>query len=188
MHLHPKPIITPECTHYGIFRYFQIRLQLSHIIIEKKTNETQYWINILCSDMVARTLKSVASESKNGLGKSWPSFWIPFHGRFDRVTSIYFHTNSPQSKYPIKEPEFLSRNSGRSLIDRASFIKWEDYGTPRSKMRKVNIRILINGISYYINEFRRHFQDHIKLFHTNAKFCKSKLQTFPETSKVSLIM
>ena len=62
----------------------------------------------------------------------------------------------------IKKAEELSYNSSISLIGIASFSKWEDYGTPRSKLRKVNIRILINGLSDNISVFRRHFQDKIK--------------------------
>ena len=95
--------------------------------------------------MVTRTLKIVAAESKNSLGKSWSPVWIPFHDRVYGVTPISFHTNSPRYKDPIKEVEGLYWNSGRSILDRSSFIKWEDGGTPRSKPLKFNIRILIKN-------------------------------------------
>ena len=36
--------------------------------------------------------------------------------------------------------------------------------------------------------FRRHFQDHIKVFHPKAQVWKSNLQTFPEPSKVGFII
>ena len=48
--------------------------------------------------------------------------------------------------------------------------------------------ILINRLSDDINTFRRHSQDHIKSFHLKAQVWKSKLQTFPEPSKVGSIM
>ena len=104
-HLHPDPIIPPKCTNYGISRDLQIHLQLSHKITDEPPNETKDWINRLCSDMVARTLKSVASESKNNLGKSWSPVWIPFHYRVDGVTPIYFHTPPPGLSIRLKKPK-----------------------------------------------------------------------------------
>ena len=102
-HIRTEPIITPKCTLYRISIYCQIRLQLSQKFTDNLPNETQDWINRLCSEMVSKTLKSVAAESKNSLGKSWYPVWIPFHGWVDRVTPILLHTNSPRSKDPIKE-------------------------------------------------------------------------------------
>ena len=110
-----------------------------------------------------------SSSTKKNIGKSCSPVWIPFIDRVDGVTPIFFHTNSPRYKDPIKEAKGLSWNSSRFLLDKTIFRKQEDDGTPRSKPRKVNIIILINGLSDDINALIRHFQDHIKVFHPKEK-------------------
>ena len=67
---------------------------------------------------------------KNSQGKSWPPVRIPFHDGFDGVTPIYFNTTPPGSKDLVKESEGLPWDSGRYLLDRATFRKWSEYGTP----------------------------------------------------------
>ena len=36
----------------------------------------------------------------------------------------------PGSKYPVKKSECLPWDTGTALLDRASFSKWSEYGTP----------------------------------------------------------
>ena len=104
---------------------------------------------------------------------------------FITLQSWWSHTNLLPDPPPLvqvsdKKSEYLTWDSGRAFLYIAILRKWAEDRTPRAKPSKVNIRILINGISDNVNALRRHFQEHIKVFHPKAQVWKSNLQNFPE--------
>ena len=58
----------------------------------------------------------------------------------------------------------LSWNSGIALLDRASFIKWDNDGTSSAKPRNVNVQLHINGLGGEINTFRIIFKEIIQIY------------------------
>ena len=101
-----------------------------HKLAYDPPNKTQDWINRLCSDMVSRTLKIVMVESKTAKVNPGPLYI--FHFMTD-LTESHQSTSTqlpPGSKDLVKESEGLPWDSGRSLLDRATFRKWSEYGTP----------------------------------------------------------
>ena len=75
---------------------------------------------------------------KNSLGNSWDIIWIPYHDRVDGALPISFHKNTIRSRYPESKALGLSQNSGKILLDIASFRKLNGDGSPSAKNRNVN--------------------------------------------------
>ena len=95
--------------------------------------------------MIAETVSRMASTSNNSLGKSWEAVWIPYHDGVEGDPSIPFPTTTIRKKYPASVAIGLSWDNGRYILDRASFNKWENDGTPAAKKRNVNARFMFNG-------------------------------------------
>ena len=95
--------------------------------------------------MIAKTIERVVAKPSNSLGKPWDPVWVPHHDGVDSTSPIGLYKGGIRSKYPTKEALGLSCNSGRALLERASFSRWDDDGTPKEKLRNVNVQFLING-------------------------------------------
>ena len=57
----PHPTWT-QCTHYGFFWNLHICLNISFKIIDNVPMETQYWINILCQDVMTKTISRLVDK------------------------------------------------------------------------------------------------------------------------------
>ena len=92
--------------------------------------KNQDWINRLCSDMVSRTLKIVMVESKTAEVNTGSLYGFHFMTKLTESHQSTSTQDPPGSKDLVKESEVLPWDSGRSLLDRASFSKWSEDGTP----------------------------------------------------------
>ena len=103
--------------------------------------------------MITMTVSRVISTSSNGLRKPWGPVWVSYHDGVDGTDPIPLYKKGIRTKYPIKDALGPSWNSGRSLLDRASFIKWDTDITGTAKLQNINVRFLINGMTEEINKF-----------------------------------
>ena len=78
-------------------------------------------------------------------------------------------------KDPAKEATGLSWNSGRDLLDIASFSKCDNNFTVSSKPQNMNTQFLINGLTEYINAFCILFQEIIQTYNPRPKNGNKKL-------------
>ena len=133
-------------------------------------------------------ISRVVPTTKNGLGKAWDTVWIPYHDGVDGAKPISSQSKFPQYKDSNKESLGLSWKNGQSLLDRATFNKWEFDGTPQAKPHNMHIILLFNIPPKYTNYFRRYIQKALKDFKLKAQLWKSKLQKFPDPSQVGFII
>ena len=138
--------------------------------------------------MVAETIIKLEVSSKNSLGHSWNSVWIPYIEGINGAPTISFVTNTIRYKTTSHQPKGLSWTYGRALIDRSNFSKWDTDGTPTARNRNVNARFMFNGTTEDINNFRRRFQENLMAFLKKSQVRKSKLQSCIEPSKVGHAM
>ena len=78
-------------------------------------------------------------------------------------------------RYPTKEVTGLSRESGRELLNRTSFNKWNNDEIVASKPCNVNVLYLINVMAKDINVFHELFQELIQIYIPIAQVWKSKI-------------
>ena len=83
--------------------------------------------------MFTETVSRMSSSSKNSLGNSWETVWIPYHNGVDGTPTIPFTTNTIRSEDSASKAPGLSWNSRRALLDRASFIKQDEDGSLAAK-------------------------------------------------------
>ena len=105
-----------------------------------------------------KTIKRVIASSSNGLGKPWDPVWFPYYDAINGNSPIALYKVGIRSKYPAKESLGLSWNSGRDLLDRTIFSRWNNNATTRGKPINVTIQFLINGthkdIIFFVNIFK----------------------------------
>ena len=164
-----------QVTPYIFQRYRQLRFQISHKITEGFPTDTQDYISSFCYEIIAMTVSRVISTSSNGLGKSWDPVWVPYHYGFDGTYPIPLYKKGIRTKELTKDTLSLLWNSGRCLLDRASFGKWDNDGTGRAKPRNVNVQFLVNGLDEDINTFWILFQEIIQTYSSKAQVYKVKL-------------
>ena len=119
--------------------------------------DTQYWINVLCHNMIDNTLTKIVTTSKHIYGKAWYLVCIPYLIGVYIATPIPVTSTTIQSKEQAKEALLLSWNNDRYLLNRAIFSQWGDYMTPQAKI-DINSHFLFSSSSDGINVFRRRFQ------------------------------
>ena len=123
-------------------------------------------------------------SSKNSIGRSWEPVWIPYHDGFNNASPLSLSANPLTSRQDRIEGKCLSWTHGRSLIDRANFIKWDTDGTQSDRNHNVNSRFMFNRTEEDVNIFRRLFHENLTAFHNEAQVQKSKIKSCPETSRV----
>ena len=74
--------------------------------------------------MIAKTLNIISATSKDSMGKSWETVWIPYQIGVYGVPFISIYYNSIISKDPSKSALGILRSNGRAILDRAMFRKW----------------------------------------------------------------
>ena len=181
-------VTSPQIIAYGHDRDKQLRVQISHKVNHNPLKDTQGRIDFICLDMMDETIRKVAASSKNILGRSWETVWIPYHEGVNTPYPLSISTNYRTSRQDIPEVKFLSWTYGRYLPDRGNFIKWETDRHRSARIRNINARFMFNGTEKYINSFRQMFQENLKDFHNKSQFCRSKLQSFPYPSSVGHVI
>ena len=125
--------------------------------------------------MIGMAVARVISTSSNGRGKPWDTGWVPYHDVVDGTDPIHLYKKGIRTKDPTKDALGLLWDSGRALLYRASFIKWDNDGTGTDKPRNVNFYFLINGLAEDINTFQRLFQESIQTYSPKAQVWKAKI-------------
>ena len=118
----------------------------------------------------------MVSTFSSGMGKPWDPVCIPYHDGIYSTSPIPQENKGIRPIYLAKESMYLSWNSGRDLLGRSYFSKWDKNVTASAKTCNVNVRFLINRMSKDINEFRRLFQESIQIYIPKAQVRKSKIQ------------
>ena len=93
-----------------------------------------------------------------------------------------------RTKEPTKDILVLLWNSGRALLYRASFSKWDNDGTNTDKPYNVNVRFIINDLAEDIYTFERLLQEIFQNYSTKAQIWKVKLQSCPDPETFGFIM
>ena len=184
-----QPPPTPsKLIHYGHSQDQQIIIQITHRVMQNAPTYNQEWIDYLFHDMVSNTIIKLESSSKNILGHTWNSVWIPYIKVINVAPTISFATNTTRDKTPIQKSKGLSWKYVRTLFDRANFSKWDTYVTPDARNLNFNAIFMFNGTTEDINNFRRQFQENLMAFHKKSQAWKSKLQPWSEPSKVGHVI
>ena len=87
------PLTPPQMIQYGNERYHQFGVNYSKRVTHNPPEDTLGWIDFICHNMMAETIRKVATSSKNSLGKSWEPVWIPYHSGVNSAAPLYFSTN-----------------------------------------------------------------------------------------------
>ena len=180
----PHPGEPPIVIHYEKGRYKKLRVQISQKFTNNVPTDTQEWIVHLCHNTISEMISNMSESSKNSLGKSWGTVWIQYHEIVNTAPSIYFHSTTIRSKDPVLSAKGISYNNRRELLDWASFRKLDNYRTTTARNHSLTAHFMLNWTKKYFNIFRTYLQENIMKFHTKAQVWKSKLQSWPEPSKV----
>ena len=93
---------------------------------------TQYWINFLCYTMIYETLTRTVYSMD----------YLPWQS--GRCHPYFVSSNTIGSKYPSKAALVLSWKIFRVLLNRSSFIKWDDNRTPQDQNWNVYAQFLFS--------------------------------------------
>ena len=100
----------------------------------------------------------MSESSKNILGKSWDTVWIPYHDGVNGYISISVPLKTIRSEDPVLAAKRIYWNSRRALLEQANFSKWDNDGTPTDGNQSVNKRFILNGTKEDVNIFRKKLQ------------------------------
>ena len=108
----PEPPTPPTVVHFGVKINQQLRVQISHRVTKSPPYHTHEWMDLLCNEMIVKSIIRLTQSSKNGLCKSWEVAWIPCHDGMDRAPTINFLTITIRTKDPLAEYLGLSWMNG----------------------------------------------------------------------------
>eukprot|EP00957_Ditylum_brightwellii_P082228 6252407-Ditylum_brightwellii.AAC.1 len=141
----------PKVAYGNINRDMQIRMNLNFTITMESSEQSQDYIKHTCSDIITKSLETVAALLRNRRGEFLKPVWAPWFDDSMAKALVYLKAGS------IPKPaSSLNWLDGRELLNNGYFNICTRKDGTEDKKQSVNIKLLYNGKPEDREEIRRY--------------------------------